>query len=172
MDSDCDYLVYRKDDKICKEAEFEASSCPHCSQCFIQDTVIQCTSKQNAKNVSFDQALTGSMAPYVEVYQSTDESTCIENILLARSRLTTLRYVTDGCIVSLKGALHMQDVSPSGTWLSEKEECVKSVRRLRLAGLMCTHPPELNRIVLEQKKKNDDGLLYLTNRWLLNKKKT
>ena len=61
----------------------------------------------------------------------------------------------------------MQDVSPNGTWLSEKTECIHSVLRLRLAGLMCIHLPHLNRIVLEQK--NDDCLLYLTNKWLLNR---
>lgn len=61
----------------------------------------------------------------------------------------------------------MQDVSPNGTWLSEKTECMKLVSRLRLAGLLCVHLPELNRILLQQK--NHNRLLYLTNKWLLNK---
>lgn len=167
MDSDCDYLLYSKSDEKSQEDEVDYKSCPHCFDHAIQEKSIRCTAIHNTPNVSFDQALTGRMVPYVEVFEVTDQSTWTECKLFAKSQ-TPLRYVKDGKIISLQGAIHMQDVSPNGTWLSEKTECRKSVLRLRLAGLMCIHLPELNRIVLEQK--NDDGLLYLANKWLSTRK--
>lgn len=111
-------------------------------------------------------ALTGRMVPYVEVLEASDQATRVRCASFETSE-TPVFYVNNSTVISLQGAIHMQDVSPNGTWLSAKDTCIHSVLRLRLAGLICTHMPELNRIVLEQK--NDDGLLYLANKWLLNK---
>ncbi|TKS64993.1 hypothetical protein D9C73_027785 [Collichthys lucidus] len=168
MDSDCDYLLYynRKNDENTKEEEPESRSCPHCSKYPIQHIPMRRTTVHNTPKIRFAQAMTGRMVPYVEVFESTDRSAAIESEFFSRSE-TPVRYVKHGKIISLQGAIHLQDVSPNGTWLSEKAECSKSVLRLRLASLVCLQLPELNRIVLEQK--NDDGLLHLANKWLLHK---
>lgn len=165
MDSDCDYLLYSKKEENSEDSKVEYESCLHCSY-RIQDTVIRCTEMHNTPAISLDQALTGRMVPYLEVIEASDRSTWTECKLFNESE-TSVRYVKDGNIISLQGAIHMQDVPLNGTWLSDKAECKRSVLRLRLAGLMAIHLPELNRVVLEQK--NDDGLLYLVNKWLLNK---
>ena len=162
MDSRCDYVLYSKGNEL-SEDDVE---CLHCSDFPIQEKAIRCTSIHNTPSVPFDRAMTGCMVPHVEVCEVTGPSSRTREAKLATSK-TTLRYVNHGEIISLQGAIHMQDVSPNGTWLSEKTECGRSVLRLRLAGLMCIHLPELNRIVLEHK--NDDGLLYLANKWLWNK---
>lgn len=166
MDSDCDYLLYSKGNQESEDCEVASGSCLHCSGYPIQVHQIRSTAIHNTPTVSFEVALTGRMVPYLEVCEATERLTQPHCKLFQNSE-TPLRYVKDGNIVSLQGAIHMQDVSPNGTWLSEKTECIKSVMRLRLAGLICIHLPELNRIVLEHK--NDDGILYLANKWLLNK---
>lgn len=71
------------------------------------------------------------MVPYMKMFEVTDQSTRPTCKLFEKSE-TPLRYVKDGDIMLLQGAIHMQDVSPNGTWLSEKKECRKSVLRLRL----------------------------------------
>ncbi|KAE8287285.1 hypothetical protein D5F01_LYC13323 [Larimichthys crocea] len=168
MDSDCNYLLYynKKNDEKTKEEKPESRSCPHCSKYPIQRDPIRRTTTHNTPKECFSQAMTGRMVPYVEAFESTDRSAAFESQSFNRSE-TPLRYAKHGKIISLQGAIHLQDVSPNGTWLSEKAECSKSVLRLRLASLVCLQLPELNRIVLEQK--NDDGLLHLANKWLSDK---
>ncbi|KAJ7983465.1 hypothetical protein DPEC_G00378130 [Dallia pectoralis] len=160
MDSDCDYLLYSEADTDSVEDD---QPCLHCSDYSIQKRPIRCTVTYNTPEVSFDRALTGCMVPYVEVYEVTHCSSGRSDCNWFGASATPLCYAKDGAVVSLQGAIHMQDVSPNGTWLSERAECRRSMSRLSLAGMM----PELNRIVLEQK--NDDGLLYLANKWFSGK---
>lgn len=166
MDSDCDYPLYSRGEDNREEDDVDYESCLHCSHYWSQAESIRCNGVHNSPEVPFQVARTGRMVPYVEVFEATDQATQAKCKTFERSE-TPILYVYKGAVISLRGAIHTQDVSPNGTWLSEQEKCSHSLLRLRQGGLICTHMPELNRIVLEQK--NDDGLLYLANKWLLNK---
>lgn len=166
MDSDCDYLLYSRGEDTRDGDDVDYESCLHCCDYSSQAESIRCNDIHNSLEVTFQVALTGRMVPYVEVLEASDQATRVRCASFETSE-TPVFYVNNSTVISLQGAIHMQDVSPNGTWLSAKDTCIHSVLRLRLAGLICTHMPELNRIVLEQK--NDDGLLYLANKWLLNK---
>lgn len=165
MDNNCDYLVYSKRrGEHCDDSHEKSRGCPLCADTPIQESAIECASSYNTGKCSLDDALCGSMVPYVDTVVSEHEWPTSERNLV---QSTTVRYVKRGMVISLQGDIHMRDVPPNGTWLSEKTECLVCVSRLRLSGLVCVHIPELNRMVIEQK--NDDGLLYLTNKWLLSK---
>lgn len=166
MDIDCDYLLYsRGGDNAEKEIEVacDGEPCLHCTKEYAVREKVCSDKNATPYDVSFDEALTGRMVPYVEVL----EERSIPTEMLFDKSETPVSYVKDGDIVSLQHAIHLRDVSPNGVWLSDKTACGRSLSRLRMAGLMCIQLPELNRVVLEHK--NDDGLLYLTNKWLSNK---
>lgn len=168
MDTDCDYFVYRieedssssdADDADDTEAENEARECVHCAAFVAQPEPFVHSSPYATAHIPFDQALSGRMVPHLEVFEQAR--------LLEQQSDTLVRYVARGKIRAVGGSLHMQDIPPNGTWLTEMRECAGSTERLRLAGLACVHLPELNRVVLEQK--NDDGLLHMVNTCLADK---
>ena len=166
MDSNCDYLLYTKVDDNHEEYDYE--SCALCYNYPIQKEAICLNYTPNCSTpiIPLDVALSECMSTHIEALDMNDESIWTD-IQFTRSE-TMLRFLNrDRNIIALQGAIHMRDVSPNGTWLSEMSVCVKSVSRLKLAGMLCMHLPELNKIVIEQK--NDDGLLYLANKWLLKK---
>lgn len=138
MDRNCDYLVYNPV-RHCDDGE-PPYVCPMCDNVKIQDD-LEHNADVGTPKMQLEETLSGSMAQYVDIVIGEQEWCALESEL---PQSTTICYVKQGSVVSLKGRIHMKDVPPSGTWLSTKQKCDQSVSRLRLAGMACVHLPELN----------------------------
>lgn len=156
MDTQCDYLVLG----IPKDPDGDdiESDCELCKGPISHGIW---TWNRGPIRVSLEQAVEGSMVPYIDAGVS--EHNVGEHASNAR---TAMWCVTDDVLMEVKGIIHLRDIPPNGTWLSSPTECMASIQRLRCAGLACIALPELNRMVIEQK--NDDGLLHLTRQFLAN----
>ena len=136
MDSGCDYLLYSRGEDNREEDDVDYELCLHCCHYRSQAESIRCNGVHNSPEVPFQVARTGCMVPYVEVFKATDQATQAKCTIFEKSE-TPILYVYNGAVISLQGAIHTQDVSPNGTWLSGKDECSQSLLRLRQAGLIC-----------------------------------
>ncbi|KAF0029330.1 hypothetical protein F2P81_018435 [Scophthalmus maximus] len=166
MDVECDCLVYGHSTSADREQSNETHQCPYCSVCgadSVTEHVFNGETQVYAMpEISFKEAAsTGRMVPYLIAYKE-------EEMGAPRSRpreeLPRLYNTRGNRIVALRALIHLRDVSPYGTWVSQTQECLRSITRLKRAGLACMSLPELNRMVLEQK--NDDGLLHIMMVWL------
>ncbi|KAK2813474.1 hypothetical protein Q5P01_000843 [Channa striata] len=161
MDVNCDYLVYGHPSRDSDGAK-GTHPCPHCTAGGALDRVEVYEDEEYATpEIPYGEASDGRMVPYLVTFEEEDLGADGPR---SAEETTTLHYARGDRVVALRGPIYLRDVSPYGAWLSDTGECLRSIRRLKRAGLACMNLPELNRMVLEQK--NDDGLLRLMRTWL------
>ncbi|KAK7878290.1 hypothetical protein WMY93_031109 [Mugilogobius chulae] len=157
MDFDCFQLIHKKKSKNAKSQE-----CYVCAHNPASGVTLSATYRADSPVCTFKTALAGAMTPHVQTLEVHDPQLSEKQEYVDSE--TRPRYVENGTFAAVTGTVHMPDISPLGTWLSEAKECTVALLRIRFAALICVRVPELNRAVLEQK--NDDFLLQLTSEHL------